>query len=320
MRLDSFLAKNYATADDGREFSRAQFQKLIAQGRVKINGIICENSSREVTESDAITINFPVLHDFSAEIAAFANNNVIYEDENVVVVNKPAGILTHKKGALSEEFTVADFVKSCIAHPEDFADDNRAGIVHRLDRATSGVLIAAKNLSTMKFLAAQFQDRKAKKKYLALVERAPKNPAAKIDLPIARNPKSPATFRVDPGGKNAITFYETSREFPDGSALVALSPHTGRTHQLRVHMSYIGAPIVGDPIYSAQKISQKFQKKSSDAREHLRMFLHAKELEITIPNSHGANLRKTFSADLPEDFQTEITRRENSTKKLEKKS
>ncbi|MCL2037977.1 RluA family pseudouridine synthase [Candidatus Saccharibacteria bacterium] len=290
MRLDIFLAQKYP------EYSRATFQKLIEAGRVEAAGQTVTSPSVNVAENDDIKVHFPHQKTFAKEIEDFAKN-VIYEDDNVVVINKPAGVLTHMKGSLANEFTVADFVRSRItANDDSFTKSNRLGIVHRLDRGTSGVLIAAKNSESAKFLTKQFQDRKAKKTYIALVAKAPKVSAAHIDLPIGRNPKKPAEFRIDPKGKSAITDYKTLEVFDDGSALVELKPLTGRTHQLRVHMAHIGAPIVGDVVYG---------------RAGGRMFLHAAELEITIPREND-NERKAFMAPLPNDFQAEIERRRKS--------
>src|SRR5690606_37565500 len=167
---------------------------------------------------------------------------VVYEDEHVVVINKPAGVLTHAKGEVSEEFTVADFVITRMSNPES---TNRPGIVHRLDRDTSGIMLCAKDVETKSQLQKQFQDRKAHKSYLAIVRGIPKQPAATIDLPIERNPKKPSTHRVVVNGKNALTRYEvvsSNKRF----SVVRLFPTTGRTHQLRVHLAYIGTPIVGD--------------------------------------------------------------------------
>lgn len=294
MRLDKFLAEEYP------DTSRAIFQKLIDSKRVEINGAKAKNARQNVDETDDVKVFFPHTLTFADEIAEFARN-VIYEDENVVVVNKPAGILTHMKGGLADEFTVSDFVKSRIKTDDDvFSKSNRPGIVHRLDRATSGVLIATKNPETMSFLARQFADRKTHKTYLALVDKAPKLDAARIDLPIGRDPKTPSQFRVDPNGKPAITDYKTLEIFDDDSALVELKPLTGRTHQLRVHLSHINAPIVGDTVYGSGKIGS-------------RMFLHAAELEITIPkiDDRTENQRKIFRADLPDDFQSEIIGRQN---------
>ena len=333
MRLDLWLAQKFP------DYSRAAFQKLIAAGRVEINGETMKDPAKTVAETDDIKVHFPHQQTFAREIKTFAKN-VIYEDDNVVVINKPAGVLTHMKGAgnsLPDEFTVADFVKSriLVAKNLSFEDDlfvksNRPGIVHRLDRATSGVLIAAKKPFATRFLQKQFANRTAHKTYVALVEKAPKLPAARIDLPVLRNPVRQATFKIDAKGKPATTDYQVLETFADGSALVELKPQTGRTHQLRVHLAHIGAPIIGDAIYnpkSREKTefisfsetmtdfdderhhNKKFAKDVEPAKMS-RMFLHAAQLEITIPDD-DQNRRETFTANLPEDFRKEILHRDS---------
>ena len=191
--------------------------------------------------------------------------------------------MSHAKGALNDEFTVADFfARYCTYH----ADTNRPGIIHRLDRDTSGVMIGARNDETATMLQKQFADRKTKKVYAAILQGHVKNDTARINLPIARHPAKPSTFRVDPKGKSAITDY-TVQDATETKTLVELRPRTGRTHQLRVHMAYIGAPILGDRVYGT---------------EQSRLFLHAHQLEITIPQGD----RRTFTAPVPAEFDAEF--------------
>ena len=272
MRLDSYLASEYP------EHSRSVWQKFIKQGVVRVNDVPITELKYRVNDSDTISY-----------VLSSASHNpidlpIIYEDDNVIVINKPAGILTHSKGALNDEFTVSDFIK-LHSSPNGASDklNNRYGIVHRLDRATSGVMISAKNGETLKFLQKQFSGRKVKKTYLAKVEKAPKNNEFIIDLPIARNPKKPATFKVDSKGKSAVTNVKIIEKNNDGTALLELKPLTGRTHQLRVHLSHIGSPIVGDIIYG---------------KDSGKMHLHANSLEITLPGGD----RKIFKALLPKEF------------------
>lgn len=283
MRLDAQLTKLFPN------YSRSQLQQFIADGRVAVNGKVVTKSSFLVGDDDLVLFNEPTKPDFSRELGEF-EKHVIYIDDNVVVINKPAGVLVHAKGGTGYEFTVADYVKSVFDVDEltQNADNNRLGIVHRLDRATSGIIICARNLKTASMLSRQFAERKAKKTYLAVVSKEPKEISATINLPIGRNLSKPSTFKVSTSGKAAITDYDVLETSEDGSALVELRPHTGRTHQLRVHMSYIGSPIVGDPVYGVGKYGD-------------RLMLHAWKLEITIPGVDG-NIRKTFIADPPKEF------------------
>lgn len=290
MRLDAYLASQHSN------LSRASIQKLIRDGHATVNGTVVKKPAYDIEGDAVVTFKEPEKTDYTAVIAAF-QKQVLFENDNVVVINKPAGMLTHSKGELNDEFTVADFVRSRFDDSEaaENASNNRLGIVHRLDRATSGVLICAKNLKTASFLQKQFSERKAHKTYLALIERTPRHLSAQIDLPIARDIRRPSAFKVDGKGKSAITNYQVVKLFSGGTALVELKPLTGRTHQLRVHLSHIGAPIIGDPVYGHGKYGD-------------RLWLHAYQLEITVPCDNG-NQRMTFTADLPHDFQHAIEER-----------
>ena len=270
-RLDVFLAREMP------DTSRSYVQKLCELQAVHVNGAPAKQS-QTLKEGDVITVKFPEAPSFSSH-----DLPVLYEDEDVIVINKPSGTLTHAKGALSDEFTVAEFMRP---RTTDQPESNRPGIVHRLDRATSGILIAAKTNEAKRWLQKQFSERKTKKMYMALVIGRPKHSEANIDLPIERNPRQPQLFRVGGNGKPAQTAYQTLQEFPKYT-LLELRPHTGRTHQLRVHMAYLGCPIAGDPLYG------------KPAPGLARMFLHAAELEITLPNRQ----RRTFRAPLPPDLQ-----------------
>ena len=280
MRLDQYVAQFWP------EYSRSTWQKYIAAGYVQVNGEVITSVKLELDEDDKVSVHVPSEPDYSEHELP-----VVYEDEYVVVINKPAGVLTHAKGEVSEEFTVADFVRARMTQPDT---TNRPGIVHRLDRATSGIMICAKDNETKSKLQKQFQDRKAHKTYLAVVRGTPKQPAATLDLPIERNPKKPSTHRIGINGKQALTRYEVVASNSKYS-VVRMYPETGRTHQLRVHMAYIGTPIVGDRLYGSEKSPIG------------RLCLHAEQLEITIPTSK----RETFYANPPADFKEFMTQIEN---------
>ena len=268
-RLDVHLS----TAFDP-SISRSLWQKYIKAGHVSINQRVVTAPKFEVDETDKIAVKLPEQEQASAELP------ILYEDDDVIVVNKPSGLLTHAKGGLSTEPTVTEIIrpKTSFASGTD-----RPGIVHRLDRDTSGVLIIAKTADAAAHLQRQFAQRTTKKTYLAVTDGAPKLAAAKIDLPIGRNPAAPSTFRVDPNGKPAQTTYRVLAA-TDNQALIELKPTTGRTHQLRVHMAYLNTPIVGDRVYGKPNTS--------------RLMLHAHKLEITLPSGE----RKTFEAAVPKEF------------------
>lgn len=268
-RVDLFLASKLP------QLSRSSIQKLVSSGKLYVNDSV-EKTSYKLKIDDKVSLNY----DFSKEGSIpDIKLPVIYEDKDCVVIDKPTGILTHSKGAFNPEATIATFIAPKITG----MTGDRAGIVHRLDRATSGVIIAAKTPEALHWLQKQFSARKTKKTYIAVIEGSLKPRTAIIDVPIERNPRKPQTFRTGSGGKPAITAYETLKD-SDNYSLVELRPQTGRTHQLRVHLNYLGHPIVGDTLYGGQ-----------DAE---RLYLHAHKLELTLPSRE----RKIFISKLPESF------------------
>lgn len=273
-RLDVFAVSQLP------RLSRAFVQKLCDDGRITVNNLPSK-SGYKLRAGDEVKFNFDE-GDFG--IAEAIDLPIMYEDDNCVVINKPAGVLTHALGKHGNEASVASFLRSKVVG----LDGDRAGIVHRLDRATSGVIIGAKNQAALSALQKQFAQRKVKKSYVAVVQGTPDPAEAMIDMAIERNPKAPATFRVGPNGKPSKTYYKVLKAGAKYS-LVELKPETGRTHQLRVHLQKIGHPIVGDPLYG-------------DGAYGDRLFLHALSLEITLP---GGN-RQTFTAPLPPDFEAKV--------------
>lgn len=257
------------------KLSRTSAAQIVEAGKVEVNGKAVVKPGYRLKPGDTVKINYEPGQTPPPRI----NLPVIYEDDDCVVIDKPAGILSHSKGIFNPEATVATWLSGRIKG----MSGERAGIVHRLDRPTSGVMICAKTPDALYHLQKQFSQRKAKKTYLAVVDGAVKPPKALIDMPIERNPKRPQTFRTGSNGKPALTEYRVLKT--DGLiSLLELKPATGRTHQLRVHLKHIGHPIVGDTLYGKQA-----------AR---RLFLHAQSLEITLPNGH----RQTFKVPLPAEF------------------
>ena len=256
VRLDVLMREIY------RSYNRSTLQKFIESGFVTVDGEKVVKPNTKLTRGVKIELVVP------EELKnADVKPEVIYEDENVMVVNKPAGLLSEAKGEYCPERTLADF----------------GMVAHRLDRDTSGVMILAKNEDTLHFLKRQFQRRTVHKTYYAVVEGQPKLEQARIQLPMMRDLKRPTTFRIDPNGKESETFYRLLKTNGDYS-LVELRPITGRTHQLRVHMQYLGHPIVGDRVYG------KGDKE--------RLYLHAGELEITLPGGD----RRVFRVPRPRSF------------------
>lgn len=280
MRLDQFVVRARP------RLSRAFAAKLIEQGDVLVNGAPSKPGFK-VRALDVVVINYD---ETALDDIPTLDLPILYEDDDCVVINKPAGVLSHATGHLGNEASVATFLRERLAGDLQHTDNARAGIVHRLDRATSGVMIGAKNQNALSWLQKQFAQRRVKKTYVAIVEGRLEPEEAIIDMPIERNPKAPATFRVGLGGKPAVTQYKVLRSNGTRS-LVELAPATGRTHQLRVHLAQTGHPIVGDPLYGSGVFGD-------------RLYLHALSLEITLPNRE----RKIFVAALPEEFEQELAR------------
>jgi 23S rRNA pseudouridine1911/1915/1917 synthase len=268
-RIDSFLAAKLP------ELSRSFIKKLDSEGKVTVNGEV-EKTSYKLRAKDKVALDYKLEQlDEIPDI----DLPILYEDDDCIVMNKPVGVLTHSKGAFNPEPTVATFINNKVKVPKS----DRAGIVHRLDRATSGVIIAAKNPEALSWLQKQFSQRRTKKTYIAVIEGHLDPEKALIDMPIERNPKKPQTFRVGQNGKPAQTTYEVIKS-SDKYSMLQLQPTTGRTHQLRVHLKQLGHPIVGDTLYGMKPAQ--------------RLFLHALSLEITLPN----RTRQIFKASLPAVF------------------
>lgn len=267
-RLDQYVAARLPT------LSRSGAAQVVEAGQVLVNGKAVIKPGYRVKPADVIKINYETTSIPAIDLP------VIYEDDDCAVINKPAGVLSHSKGAFNPEATVATWLQ---ARVKDMSGE-RAGIVHRLDRSTSGVMICAKTPAALGHLQKQFSERKAKKTYMAVVSGGTVKPdKAIIDVPIERNPKRPQTFRAGSGGKPATTEYRVL-DAKGQLSLLELKPATGRTHQLRVHLKHLNHPILGDSLYGGQPAD--------------RLFLHALSLEITLPNGE----RRTFEAPLPAAF------------------
>lgn len=273
-RLDALVAERFG-------LSRASAKTKIEEGLVQVDGEVAKKPSREYDDDSNLQLAS------EAKIANTLDLPIIYEDEDVIVIDKPSGVLSHSKGEANDEETVATWLAehegsdSSSLHPEH----NRQGIVHRLDRGTSGVMILAKNAVAEKFLQKQFAERKVKKTYLAIIEGEPKQSELLLDLPIARNFKRPTTFLVSANGKPSLTHMRVAETAPMKLfSLLELKPQTGRTHQLRVHMAYLNHPILGDTVYGGKKAP--------------RIMLHASELELTLPNGE----RRVFASKAPAEF------------------
>jgi 23S rRNA pseudouridine1911/1915/1917 synthase len=260
------------------ELSRAYASRLISDGKVTVNGEVQTKAGYKIRGAEVVAVDYD-----ATELSQVPDIElpVLFEDDDCVVIYKPVGVLSHSKGAFNPEATVATWLRSRLIG----LGGDRGGIVHRLDRATSGVMICAKNQEALSWLQKQFASRNVKKTYAAVIAGQLDPEEAVIDMPIERNPKAPATFRVGVQGKHAVTGYRTVATNGTHS-LLELKPETGRTHQLRVHLGYFHHPIVGDTLYNGEPAD--------------RLYLHAEHLELTLLKNHE---RKVFTAPVPPEFQ-----------------
>jgi len=276
-RLDILVAERF-------QLTRANAKTKIENGLVKVEGKKITKPSREFDDDVKIDLQA------EAKVASTLDLPLIYEDEDIIVIDKPSGILSHSKGESNDEETVATWLADRMDWGADAAN-NRRGIVHRLDRGTSGVMILAKNPTAEKFLQKQFAERKVQKTYLAVIEGEPKQNEVVLDLPIARNFRRPTTFLVSASGKPAQTHVKVAKVAPMKLySILELKPATGRTHQLRVHLAYLNHPIVGDSVYGGKSAP--------------RIMLHASDLELTLPSAE----RRAFKSKAPPEFAKYVSR------------
>ncbi len=274
-RLDILLSKKLG-------ISRSKIISLIKDNKVAVNSV-SEKPSYKVKSGDEVRIELP-LPDNSKVEPENIPLDIVYEDENLIVINKPRGMLTHptakvKKGTL---------VNALLNYSKELSlnyGDERAGIVHRLDKDTTGLLIVTKNNETHSYIAKLLKERKIEKRYLALVHGNFKENYARIVLPLTNDHKL-MRVKVSERGKFAVTDIRIKERF-ESYTLLDIRIHTGRTHQIRVHLAYIGHPVVGDYIYGKKEDKVKGQ------------LLHAYKLSFNMPNTDKL---ATFTAPLPDDF------------------
>jgi 23S rRNA pseudouridine1911/1915/1917 synthase len=276
IRLDKYLSQVLP------QFSRAYLQRLIAQGCILVNGQRAK-ASQTLNESDRITGELPPLstHPLAEPIPL----TIIYEDNDILVIDKPAGLTVHPAPGHSSH----TLVNAILAHCPSLAMSNeliRPGIVHRLDKDTSGLMVIAKNDPAREYIAKQFKSRAVTKGYLVLVAGRLSPEQGIIEAPIGRDPYSRQRMAIREAGKEASTRYQV-RKYLDDYTLLEVTPLTGRTHQIRIHLSAIGYPVVGDPIYGV---------KSSHLK---RQFIHAYRLGFRLPSTKQY---QEFSSPLPIDL------------------
>jgi 23S rRNA pseudouridine1911/1915/1917 synthase len=277
IRLDKYLTQVLP------QFSRAYLQKLIVQGYILVNGKRAKSNQR-LSKVDRMTVELPPLP--VRPLAEPIPLTIIYEDEDILVIDKPAGLTVHPAPGHSSH----TLVNAVLAHCPGLAMSNelmRPGIVHRLDKDTSGLIVIAKNDFAREYLAAQFKSRTVTKGYLVLVNGRLSPEQGIIEAPIGRDPHRRRKMAIVEAGKEAGTQYQV-RKYLDNYTLVEVTPLTGRTHQIRVHLSAIGYPVVGDPVYGVKSAQLS------------RQFIHAYRLGFRLPSTKQY---QEFTSPLPMDLE-----------------
>lgn len=289
-RLDLFLA-----AQSG--LSRSHCQKLCREGFVRVDGQVATKPGMRLRGGERIQLAVPPPEPMEAE-AEEISLDIVFEDEYLLVVNKPKGMVVHpaaghRRGTL---------VNALLGHCRDLGgmrDRTRPGIVHRLDKDTSGLLLVAKNDFSFQVLAEQMRKREIKREYLAVVHGFPPSPEGTVDLPLGRDARNRKKFAVllDGRGRKAVTHYRVVKKMGRSYALLELELETGRTHQIRVHMAYLGCPVVGDPLYGPVR---------SPYRD-LGQLLHARKLAFRHPVSRE---RYELTVEPGDEFQAFLCQEE----------
>jgi 23S rRNA pseudouridine1911/1915/1917 synthase len=269
LRLDVWLAMQLP------EFSRSRLQKLIAQGQVYLGEQICDDKKYRLKSGDRVCVTIPPPDNLDL-IPEPISLDILYEDEQLLIINKPAGMVVHP----SAGHDTGTLVHALLAHCplSSIGGVHRPGIVHRLDKDTSGAIAVAKTDFAHQHLQQQLQSKTARREYLGVVYGTPKTDSGTIDLPIGRHPidrQKNAIVSIDNGGRSAVTHWQIEERLPS-FALIRFRLETGRTHQIRVHALQMGHPIVGDPVYgSGRSIGVNLPGQA----------LHAQKLELIHPTT-----------------------------------
>lgn len=289
IRLDKFLSSR------NQDLSRVMIQKQIEENKVTVNGKIENKASYKLNQNDQVTMQEIELKESNIKPQEIPID-ILYEDDDIIVVNKAKGMVVHPSNGNLEDTLVNAIMAKC-NNLSGIGGIIRPGIIHRLDKDTTGVLICAKNDKAHIHISEQMKNRQTKKIYLALVRGETKENEATINMPIGRSTKDRKKMAVSKNGKEAITEFKVLNRYK-GYTLLEVTIKTGRTHQIRVHLSEIGYPVVGDSVYSKGK--NPFGVTSQ--------MLHASSIEFTHPTT---NQKLTISAELPQYFKSVLEQLEN---------
>lgn len=295
MRLDALLALRLDHC------SRSYAAQLIRQGHVRVDGLACK-PSYQVKIDEAITGQWPASEPLEHLIAEPIPLDILYEDQHLIVVNKPPGLVVHPAAGHASGTLVNALLHHC-PDLEGIGGEKRPGIVHRLDKDTSGILVVAKTAQAHQALSTQFKSRSIQKQYLALVYGDPQGDHGMVDLPIGRHPVDRKKMAIlESGGREALTLWQVMERYQSAS-LMRLDLKTGRTHQIRVHCKAMGHPIVGDCVYGGRRHLARLAKSNPRLHRAVRLtkrqMLHAHRIGFIHPASADF---QSFQAPLPEDI------------------
>lgn len=299
-RADAFLAAALP------ELSRSRIKQLIVDGFVVCDNAAFGDASAKVRAGQTFAVTVPAAADADPEPQSM-DLVVVYEDADVIVIDKPAGLVVHPAPGNPDHTLVNALLAHCGDSLSGIGGVRRPGIVHRIDKDTSGLIIAAKNDEAHQSLSAQFAEHSIDRAYEAVVWGNPAPPAGTIDQPVGRSQADRKKMSVrKSGGKDAVTHYRTLRRFGLVASLVECRLETGRTHQIRVHMSHIGHPLVGDPTYSRarRRVIGIGMETVGTISAFSRQALHAKLIGFTHP---ATGERLSFSSNLPSDIRDLIS-------------
>ncbi len=302
-RLDQYLSETDLPA------TRSRIQRWIRDGGVSVNSVVVEKCGHRVSEGDIVTVTVPEAAPSSAEPESIPLD-IVFEDDALLVVNKAAGMVVHPAAGHARSTLVNALLHHCRGLKQ-FEDPIRPGIVHRLDKDTSGLMIVAKREDAHAMLSRQLAERRIKRGYTGLVWGCPAEPSGTVDAPIGRHPRYRQRMAVVEAdrGRRAVTHFRVGSVMEDGT-LLFLDLETGRTHQIRVHLAHLGHPIIGDPVYGGRV--KRLARIAPQRRPRLNMMLdvmrrqalHASELEFTHPYSGRTH---SYRAPVPEDMQQAVT-------------
>jgi len=289
-RLDRALADAVPT------LSRERLKVLIAGGKVSRDGQLVREPARKATAGEifAVIVPDPVPAHNEAQDIPLA---IAFEDEHLIVVDKPAGLVVHPAAGNLDGTLVNALLHHCHGSLSGIGGVARPGIVHRIDKDTSGLMVAAKTDRAHEGLAKQFADHSIDRRYLAIVAGVPTPPAGKVDAPLARSPQNRKKIAIVATGKRAVTHYRTVERLRRDAALVECRLETGRTHQVRVHMASLGHALLGDPVYGRTKHAHRAILETLGFR---RQALHAARLGFIHPITRTA---LSFDSAMPADMQ-----------------